>query len=70
MDDLVVALLVFYSDDVKHKQISFSLDAYDERNPWGQFMKKVYYPDTLEGKKIVEGTKFGEIMFEADWVMK
>lgn len=70
MEDLEIALLVFSDKDVNQKQISFSLDQYDEKNPNGEFLKKVYYPDTFEKKIVIEGTNFGDIMFEADWVMK
>ena len=35
--DLAVALYVFCNDNIKSKNISFSLDAVDERNPDGDF---------------------------------
>ena len=68
--DLAVALYVFCNDNIKSKNISFSLDAVDERNPDGDFQKKVVWPDESEGRPIIAGTRFSEIMFEADWVMK
>jgi len=42
----------------------------DERNPEGEFQQKVVFPDFHEGKNLIEGTEFAEIMFEADWIMK
>jgi hypothetical protein len=33
-------------------------------------LRKVYWPDEEEGYDIIGGTKFGEIMFEADWLLK
>ena len=53
-----------YDDTIKYKNISFSLDPYDESNPNGDFLKKVFYPS------ILEGTYFGEILFEADFLLK
>lgn len=28
------------------------------------------WPDREEGRNIIDGTEFSEIMFEADWIMK
>ena len=33
-------------------------------------MRKVFYPDVYEGKKILEGTQIGEDMFIADFLLK
>jgi hypothetical protein len=37
MNDLAVALYVFYNDTIKCKKICFSLDPLDEKNPIGDF---------------------------------
>jgi hypothetical protein len=37
LNDLAVALFVFYNEAVQSKNISFSLDALDEKNPEGDF---------------------------------
>ena len=70
LNDLGVALFVYCNEAVQSKNISFSLDAFDEKNPDGDFQKKVVYPDQQEGFELISGTHFAEIMFEADWVMK
>ena len=70
IEDLVVALYVFCHEQIKCKNISFSLDPVDPKNPMGPFMKKVCWPDSVEGFNILAGTKFADIMFEADWIMK
>lgn len=43
---------------------SFSLDGEDRLNPFGPFQKKVFYPDFLAG------TRFGEALFAADYLLK
>lgn len=73
MNDLAVALYIFCNPDIKKKSISFSLDSLDEKNPEGDYLKKVVYPDDYEenkGMTLIAGTEFSEIMFEADWLMK
>ena len=45
LEDLAVPLKVFYSRDVKHKQISFSLDPSDPKNAHSEFHSKTIYPD-------------------------
>lgn len=73
MNDLAVALYIFCNPDIKTKSISFSLDSLDEKNPEGDYLKKVVYPDDYEenkGMTLIAGTEFSEIMFEADWLMK
>ena len=52
-EDLVVALSVFYDDEIINKGIGFSLDFFDEKNPRSEYQKKKYYPDVLDGKKII-----------------
>ena len=52
-DDLVVALSVFYDDDIINKRIGFSLDFFDKKNPRSEYQEKIYCPDVLEGKKII-----------------
>ena len=32
--------------------------------------KKVYAPDVIENRRILVGTRLGEEMFEADFIMK
>jgi hypothetical protein len=70
IEDLLVPLLVYYDPNIKHKIISFSLDPADAKNPKGPTQRKVFYPDEVEGFEVLRGTEFGEIMFEADWLMK
>lgn len=70
LEDLAITLKIFCDPSIKHKVISFSLDPFEKTNPQGEYMKKVFYPDELENKKILAGTKFGEEMFEADYYMK
>ena len=36
----------------------------------GPYYKKVFYPDVIENKRILGGTRLGEEMFEADYLMK
>lgn len=45
INDLAVALYVFCNEEIKSKNISFSLDAVDEKHPDGDFYKKVVWPD-------------------------
>ena len=45
LNDLAVALFVYSSEAAESKNISFSLDPADEKNPYGNFQKKVVYPD-------------------------
>lgn len=71
LQDLAVALNVLYNDEIPYKGISFSLDPKNQTDPMGPEMQKVHWPDAeLNGKQVIAGTKFGEIMFEADWLMK
>lgn len=70
LEDLAVVLKIFFDPTIKHKMISFSLDPDEKNNPQGPFMKKVFYPDQLENRKILAGTKFGEDIFNADLIMK
>jgi hypothetical protein len=70
ISDLAVALFVYCNEDVKSKNISFSLEPLDERHPEGDYQKKVLWPDETEGRTIISGTDFSEIMFETDWIMK
>jgi hypothetical protein len=70
INDLAVALFVYCNEDITCKNISFSLDPVDERNPEGPFQKKVVWPDNQERRSLIEGTSFSEVMFEADWIMK
>ncbi len=70
LEDLAVILKILYDKTITHKNISFSLDPFDPKNPTGEFMRKVFYPDVYEKKKILEGTKLGEDMFIADFLLK
>ncbi len=70
LNDLAVALLVYYEKSIECKNISFSLDPAVPSNPEGPFQKKVVWPDKEENKSLIAGTEFAEIMFEADWIMK
>ena len=67
--DLALALLVFYDDTIKCKNLSFSLDPWDANNPYGDF-RKVYWPDKEENMQIIEGTEYGDVLFESDYIMK
>ena len=70
LEDVAVILKILYDKTIINKNISFSLDPYDPKNPSGPYLKKVFYPDVLEKKKILEGTKLGEDMFIADFLLK
>jgi hypothetical protein len=70
LNDLAVALLVYYEKSIQCKNISFSLDPAVPSNPEGPFMKKVVWPDHEVKKSLIAGTQFADIMFEADWIMK
>lgn len=58
--DLAVALRSVFAE---HQYPAFSLDPADPQNPRGPYLKPVYYGP-------VEGTGFGQAMFEADWKLK
>ena len=70
LEDLAVFLKILYDPSITYKNISFSLDPYEPTNPNGPFMRKVFYPDELEKRQILQGTKIGEDMFLADYLMK
>ena len=70
LEDLAIILKILYDPSIKCKNISFSLDPFDPTNPMGPYYKKVYYPDVIEGRRILGGTRLGEEMFEADYIMK
>ena len=70
LEDVAVILKILYDETITHKNISFSLDPFEPKNPTGAFMRKVFYPDVYEGKKILEGTQIGEDMFIADFLLK
>jgi hypothetical protein len=69
LSDLAVALKVFYHPK-GFMDISFSLDPKVATNPIGPWQHKIFYPDEHFAEKILEGTEFGEALFEADWLMK
>ena len=64
--DFAVALLCEYGYG-EHPPCDpqFSLDPADPRNPEGEYLKTVYYPEVF-----LAGTEFGETMFETDWLLK
>ncbi len=64
LKDLVVPLKIMYDDEIKSKNISVSLDPLIPTKPDGPHYTKVYYPQNLEE------TEFGQIMIEADHLMK
>ena len=70
LEDLAIILKILYDPSIKCKNISFSLDPYEPTNPMGPYYKKVFYPDVIENKRILGGTRLGEEMFEADYLMK
>ncbi|KAL4454950.1 hypothetical protein ABPG74_006332 [Tetrahymena malaccensis] len=69
-DDLALCLKVYCDQTIKNKTISFSLDPWEDNKPDGEFQRKVLYPDILEKKKILSGSKFSELMFECDYLLK
>ncbi|EAS00403.1 peptidoglycan-binding domain protein (macronuclear) [Tetrahymena thermophila SB210] len=69
-DDLALCLKVYCDQSIKNKTISFSLDPWEDKKPDGEFQRKVLYPDILENKKILSGSKFSELMFECDYLLK
>ena len=70
LEDIAVILKILYDDTIKNKAISFSLDPKEPTNPYGPTMRKVFYPDEFEKKEILKGTKIGEDMFLADYLLK
>ena len=70
LEDVAVFLKILYDPSIKYKSISFSLDPYDPKNITGPYMRKVFYPDEIEKKQILQGTKVGEGMFLADYLLK
>ena len=70
LEDLAVFLKILYDPTIKNKVISFSLDPFEPTKPDGPYMRKVFYPDEIEKKQILQGTKVGEDMFLADYLMK
>lgn len=69
LEHLAVGLLIVYSTSNQYEP-SFSLDPWEATNPNGPYMRKVYYPDEFLHEQLLQGTTFGEIMFEADWILK
>ena len=70
LEDVAVILKILYEPTLKYKNISFSLDPYEPNNPGGPYMRKVFYPDKFIEKKLLQGTKIGEEMFKADYILK
>ena len=70
MQDVAVFLKILYDPTIKNKSISFSLDPFEPTNPTGSYMRKVFYPDELEKRQILQGTKIGEDTFLADYLLK
>ena len=70
INDLALALFIFYREDISYRSILFSLDPWDEDNPEGPYHRKVYWPDKEEDRQIIENTDFGEILFKCDYIMK
>ena len=60
LEDLAVALKSL-GDDSREPQLS--LDPADRNNPDGPDLRAVYYGP-------IEGTNFGQVMFDADWLLK
>jgi RHS repeat-associated protein len=58
--DLAVALKSIF---ISHEYPAFSLDPADPANPFGPYQQAVYYGP-------MEGTNFGQAMFDADWKLK
>ncbi len=70
LEDVAEILKILYDETITDKNISFSLNRFDPKNPTGSFMRTVFYPDVYEGKKILEGTQIGEDMFIANFLLK
>lgn len=68
--DLAIALKIYYDNRIRSKRVSFSLDPDDPYNVQGPYQKKVFWPDLDISKRVLKGTKFGEIIFECDFLMK
>lgn len=65
LDDFVTALRVCYGHHPgEPDDPTFSLDPQDPSNPAGDWLNAVYKPNVLAG------THMGDVMFEADWVLK
>ncbi|KAM3132736.1 hypothetical protein pb186bvf_015164 [Paramecium bursaria] len=71
INDLAVPLMVYYDDTIpqKNKQLMFSLDPIDIKNLQGP-QEKVFWPDKTLNRKIIGGTEFGDVLFQADYLMK
>ncbi len=70
IEDLAVPLMIYFDPSIQIKQISFSLDPKDKNNPSGPLQEKVYWPDNYYNRRIVGDTKFGDILYETDFIMK
>lgn len=64
------ALLIHYDPLIKCKILKFSLEPEDLKNPEGDYQLKKVWPDIVEGKDIIGNTFLGNIMYEADFLMK
>ena len=60
LENFATVLRSVYGDE----EMSFSLDSSDPQDPFGADFKKVYQPAWLQG------TAVGEILFDADYLMK
>lgn len=72
MEQLALPLLMYYDDTVppQCKSICFSLDPVSVKD-FDKGQEKVFvFPDKKMGKPYIYGTKFGEVLFEADFLMK
>jgi RHS repeat-associated protein len=65
LEDFLVAIHVVYGDHAgEPDEPTFSLDPADPTNPTGPWLKAVYMP------RLLAGTHMGDVMFNADWVLK
>lgn len=72
IEDLALAIAFVNGNSPQDPQ--FSLDPADSYNPWSEWLRKVYIPDTIKGTSFDHisfgNTSFGNTMFEADWLLK
>jgi hypothetical protein len=61
LEEFAYALRCVYHEG---RDPAFSLDGWDRNDPFGPYQRKVYMP------KSMWGTVFGEILFEADYLLK
>lgn len=64
--DLAIALKLVFDSSLQDPQ--FTLNPANPAQPRGKFLKKIFLPE--KNRQILEGTPFGDTLFEADWLLK